>query len=67
VNEKWEDIIREWRVVMYAKTEADYATAWDSGSNFKHNNRPRSSNGCVISTKECVNSQSYCLIQQEVL
>ena len=30
MNEKWEDIIREWRAVMYAKTEADhYATAWD--------------------------------------
>ena len=29
VNEKWEDIIREWRAVMYAKTEADYATAWE--------------------------------------
>ena len=32
VNTKWEEMIRDWRAVMYAKTEPDYAVAW---SNFK--------------------------------
>ena len=32
VNTKWEEMIRDWRAVMYAKTEHDYAVAW---RNFK--------------------------------
>ena len=28
VNTKWEEMIRDWRAVMYAKTEHDYAVAW---------------------------------------
>ena len=36
VNTKWEEMIRDWRAVMYAKTEHDYAVAW---SNFKPGNQ----------------------------
>ena len=36
VNTKWEEMIRDWRAVIYAKTEHDYAVAW---SNFKPGNQ----------------------------